>query len=232
LPHPNLVVWVCGDDTESDEFDQLAAIGAPGISIGSCVEGLEDWSFIESDVADDDLTFIRVFVDEVAMVVPPESEEASLFDRRGMTAAVRDALTRFGGEPSLPLIGFEDLIAVFSRSLRLAFERVAHRRIDVARPRTERDVFYGGGPHLLARSVGDSPETLAVWISTVHSHWPSQRELPNSTAFWSYPWGISEATPSPYEMSMLVDVADGRLRVRLIPARGALVEFDVDVPAR
>jgi len=62
---PSLVVWVCGDETESDEYRQLAAMGVPGLSIGSCVEGLDAWSFITTDEVEDRNEFIRFFVDEV-----------------------------------------------------------------------------------------------------------------------------------------------------------------------
>ena len=62
---PSLVVWVCGDETESDEYRQLAAMGVPGLSIGSCVEGLEEWSFITTDELEDRNEFIHFFVTEV-----------------------------------------------------------------------------------------------------------------------------------------------------------------------
>lgn len=50
---PALVVWVCGDETLADEYEQLEKIGAPGISIGSCVDGLDAWDFIDSDLVED-----------------------------------------------------------------------------------------------------------------------------------------------------------------------------------
>ena len=65
-PRPSLVVWVCGDETEADEYHQLAAIGVPGLSIGSCVEGLESWGFIESADVEDWDVFTRLFVANVA----------------------------------------------------------------------------------------------------------------------------------------------------------------------
>ena len=60
---PSLMVWVCGDETQADEYEQLKEIGAPGLSIGSCVDGLDDWDYIETEVVDrgDELT--RRFVD-------------------------------------------------------------------------------------------------------------------------------------------------------------------------
>jgi hypothetical protein len=62
---PSVVVWICGDETESDEYRQLAAIGVPGLSIGSCVDGLDDWSFITTEELEDRNEFIRFFVAEV-----------------------------------------------------------------------------------------------------------------------------------------------------------------------
>ncbi len=66
---PSVVVWVCGDETQSDELEQLAAIGSLGLSIGSCVEGLDGWSFLESDQLEDREEFMRQFVDEIAVVL-------------------------------------------------------------------------------------------------------------------------------------------------------------------
>lgn len=66
---PSIVVWVCGDETRADEYEQLAALGVPGLSIGSCVEGLEDWSFVTTEDLDDRKEFIRLFVDEVEALV-------------------------------------------------------------------------------------------------------------------------------------------------------------------
>jgi hypothetical protein len=66
---PSLVVWVCGDETRADEYELLAAMGIPGLSIGSCVEDLEDWSFITTEEAQDRREFIRMFADEVEFLV-------------------------------------------------------------------------------------------------------------------------------------------------------------------
>lgn len=74
---PALVVWVCGDETEADEFDQLEAIGSPGLSIGSCVNGLDNWSYIETEELADRYDFIRLFVDEVAWLLDRFSPEVS-----------------------------------------------------------------------------------------------------------------------------------------------------------
>ena len=66
---PVFVVWVCGDETESDEFIELQAIGAPGLSLGSCVDGMEGWGFLDSDEFDDRRWFTQRFVDEVVLLV-------------------------------------------------------------------------------------------------------------------------------------------------------------------
>ncbi len=66
---PSIVVWVCGDETEADEYEQLAAMGVPGLSIGSCVEGLDEWSFITTVELEDRKAFIRLFVAEVGALV-------------------------------------------------------------------------------------------------------------------------------------------------------------------
>src|SRR4051794_25157644 len=46
---PSIVVWVCGNRTREDEYEQLEAMSVPGISLGSCVEGLDEWSYLEDD---------------------------------------------------------------------------------------------------------------------------------------------------------------------------------------
>lgn len=66
---PSIVVWVCGNETQTDEYEQLAALGVPGLSIGSCVEGLDDWSFVTTDELEDRKEFIRLFVAEVEALV-------------------------------------------------------------------------------------------------------------------------------------------------------------------
>ncbi len=83
---PSLVVWVCGDETESDEYRQLAAMGVPGLSIGSCVEGLEEWSFITTDELEDRNEFIRFFLDEVAALVDSANVSNNLSNERRRTA--------------------------------------------------------------------------------------------------------------------------------------------------
>lgn len=62
---PALVVWVCGDETRADEYDQLEAIGSPGVSIGACVDRLDDWDAIELAAVRDPHQFVHEFVDTV-----------------------------------------------------------------------------------------------------------------------------------------------------------------------
>ncbi len=66
---PSLVVWVGGDETIADESEQLAAIGAPGLSIGTCVDGPADWSYLEPDELDDRDRFTRQFVSIVGALL-------------------------------------------------------------------------------------------------------------------------------------------------------------------
>lgn len=70
---PSIVVWVCGDETEAeaeaDEYRQLAAIGAPGLSIGSCVDGLDGWGFLEFEQLQEHDDFLRLVVDQVAALL-------------------------------------------------------------------------------------------------------------------------------------------------------------------
>ena len=54
--------------TEADEYTQLAAIGVPGVSIGSCVYGLDGWSYIEAAELEDRAAFIRRFVSEIGLL--------------------------------------------------------------------------------------------------------------------------------------------------------------------
>jgi len=46
---PDLVIWICGDETESDEQALLAEIKSPGISIGSCAAELPGWTDLDPD---------------------------------------------------------------------------------------------------------------------------------------------------------------------------------------
>jgi hypothetical protein len=64
-PRPSIVWWICVDETESDEYLKLVAMGVPGLSLGSCVDCLDDWSFISTDELEDRSEFIRLFVAEV-----------------------------------------------------------------------------------------------------------------------------------------------------------------------
>lgn len=75
---PSIVVWICGDETESDDYRQLAAMGVPGLSIGSCVEGLEEWSFITTDEIEDRNEFVRFFVAEVEALLDAENSSNNL----------------------------------------------------------------------------------------------------------------------------------------------------------
>lgn len=61
-----LVVWMSGDETGSDEYEQLAGTGLPGVSIGSIIEGLDDWGFINPDEHKDKADFIREFLVKIA----------------------------------------------------------------------------------------------------------------------------------------------------------------------
>jgi hypothetical protein len=68
-PLPSLIVWVCGNETQADEYEQLAVIGVPGLSIGSCVEGLEAWGQIPMSELQDPDAFVRQFADEVSRLL-------------------------------------------------------------------------------------------------------------------------------------------------------------------
>jgi hypothetical protein len=57
------------------EFDQLEAIGSPGLPIGSCGNGLDNWSFIETEELADRYGFVRLFVDEVGWLLDRFSPE-------------------------------------------------------------------------------------------------------------------------------------------------------------
>jgi len=47
-PRLSIMVWVCGEDTDAAEGEQLAALEVPGILIGSRVDVLDRWARIES----------------------------------------------------------------------------------------------------------------------------------------------------------------------------------------
>lgn len=81
---PTVVVWVCGDETQADEYEQLAAMGVPGLSVGSCVEGLVDWLFITTEELSDRREFIRLVAAEVGSLVAPNLSNDLSNERRRM----------------------------------------------------------------------------------------------------------------------------------------------------
>lgn len=76
---PSLVAWVCGDETEADEYEQLADIDAPGLSIGSCVDGLDDWGYVQPDDHPRDLEFIDALVAEIHAVIEDDAATRASF---------------------------------------------------------------------------------------------------------------------------------------------------------
>lgn len=74
LGSPAFVVWVCGDETQADEFEQLRRLGTAGVSIGSCVDDLTDWTFIEDVAPIGDRRFERRLLSAVTEVAPDVAE--------------------------------------------------------------------------------------------------------------------------------------------------------------
>ena len=72
---PAFVVWVCGDETQADEFDQLRRFGAAGVSIGSCVDDLVEWTFIEDVPPIGDADFERQLLSAVAEIATQDVAE-------------------------------------------------------------------------------------------------------------------------------------------------------------
>lgn len=61
---PAFVGWVGGEETAA-ELSQLAVLGAPGLSIGPHVDGVETWSRIEPEGQPISIEFIRTALDEI-----------------------------------------------------------------------------------------------------------------------------------------------------------------------
>ena len=72
-----LLVWI-GDGTTPDEYQQLAALGAPGLWIGKRTDGIEGWAHLDAAVFGDRIGFTRQFVAAVASLVEvPEAAYVS-----------------------------------------------------------------------------------------------------------------------------------------------------------
>lgn len=74
---PSLVVWVSADETRADEYERLAAIGAPGLSIGSRVDGLDGWHNVEGEQLTDRHLFTRHVAASIAAVLGKNAERGS-----------------------------------------------------------------------------------------------------------------------------------------------------------
>jgi hypothetical protein len=61
---PAFVGWVGGGETAA-ERSQLAALGAPGLSVGPQVDGVESWSRIEPQGQPTSIEFIRTALDAI-----------------------------------------------------------------------------------------------------------------------------------------------------------------------
>jgi hypothetical protein len=80
---PAFVGWVGGEETAA-ERSQLAVLGAPGLSIGPQVDGVETWSRIEPEGQPISIEFIRKALDEI----------------RRLTAGGATPVDGQGGDPS------------------------------------------------------------------------------------------------------------------------------------
>ena len=58
---PSLVIWICGEETSADEHRQLRSMGVPVVAIDSHVEGLDDWTSITMEEAEDRHRFNELF---------------------------------------------------------------------------------------------------------------------------------------------------------------------------
>ena len=74
---PSFVAWVCGDETRSDEYEQLVALDAPGLSIGACIDDdLGTWSNIEPEDHPDTIDFVRAALHEIRRLTEGEQPDA------------------------------------------------------------------------------------------------------------------------------------------------------------
>lgn len=84
---PSLVAWVCGDETRSDEYDQLVALDAPGLSIGACVDDLDTWSNIEPEDHPDPIDFIRAVLNEIRWLTGGDTTDELQSTREASTVS-------------------------------------------------------------------------------------------------------------------------------------------------
>lgn len=67
---PAFVVWVSGDETRTDECDELRRFDASGVSVGSPVSELTDWVSIDDVAPIGDRRFERQLLSAVAEIAP------------------------------------------------------------------------------------------------------------------------------------------------------------------
>lgn len=74
---PSFIAWVCGDETRSDEYDQLVALVAPGLRIGAWIDELDYWGNIEPEEHPDSIEFVRAALEEIHRLIESDDLGAS-----------------------------------------------------------------------------------------------------------------------------------------------------------
>lgn len=93
---PAFIGWVGGGETPS-EHEQLAAIDAPGLSIGPAPHGAQPWRSIEPEGQPTDIEFIRLALHEIRRLT--ESGEGSGTVAKDQPASTVSSTVRAGTGP-------------------------------------------------------------------------------------------------------------------------------------
>ena len=100
----SFVGWVGGEET-ADEQEQLAALDAPGLSVGAGVDSLGTWSSVEPEGPPSSIEFIRRALHEIRRLIEssasqlgevsagPSTVSSTLRDATGGRAVVRNGTT-------------------------------------------------------------------------------------------------------------------------------------------
>ena len=82
---PAFVGWVGGGETTT-EHEQLAAIDAPGLSIGAAPHGAQAWHSIEPEGQPTDIEFLRSALHKIRQLTDPDRRPEDAGERRGASA--------------------------------------------------------------------------------------------------------------------------------------------------
>jgi len=74
---PTFIGWVGGEET-ADERDQLRALDAPGLAVGSRLDGFDAWSSVEPEDHRDSIEFVRSAFHEIRQLSGSKDEPGAV----------------------------------------------------------------------------------------------------------------------------------------------------------